>query len=145
MGFAGKVLMLVENSLPWDHRICKEAQMLKKSGYKVTVISLKWKGQKAKEILNGVTVYRIPQFELFEKKASGSNGRISRIFAHMKSFTGYFVEYFYFSFMCFLLSFYVLMREGFDVIHAHNPPIPYFLSGLSINCLGKNSFSTITT
>lgn len=137
MGYAGKVLMLVENSLPWDHRICKEAQMLQRSGYKVTVLSLKWKGQKTREILNGAIVYRIPQLELFEKKASGNNGAFSRIFAQIKSFTGYFVEYFYFSFMCFLLSFYVLIREGFDVVHAHNPPDTLFIIGAFYKIFGK--------
>jgi glycosyltransferase involved in cell wall biosynthesis len=137
MEYAGKVLMLVENSLPWDQRVYREAQTLHKSGYKVTVISLKRKGQTRREILNGVIVYRIPPFELFEKKASEKKGIFSRIFAQVKSFIGYFIEYFYFSFMCFFLSFYVLIREGFDVIHAHNPPDTLFFIGAFYRVFGK--------
>ena len=137
MEYAGKVLMLVENSLPWDLRVHKESQTLQKSGYKVSVISLKKKGQKAREIINGVTVYRIPPVEVFEKKVPENAGIFNRIFAHVIAFIGYFVEYFYFSFMCFLLSFYVLIREGFDVIHAHNPPDTLFFVGAFYKLFGK--------
>ena len=137
MEYAGKVLMLVENSLPWDLRVYSEARKLHKAGYKVTVISLKRKGQKSREIMDGVTVYRVPSLEVFEKKVSENSGFFRRIFAHVKSFIGYFVEYFYFSFLCFLMSFYVLVREGFDVIHAHNPPDTLFFIGAFYKIFGK--------
>jgi glycosyltransferase involved in cell wall biosynthesis len=137
MGYAGKVLMLVENSLPWDQRVYREAQTLHKSGYKVTVISLKKKGQTTREILNGIIVYRIPPLELFEKKASEKKGILNRIFAQLKSLIGYLVEYFYFSFMCLLFSFYALLREGFDVVHAHNPPDTLFIIGGFYKIFGK--------
>lgn len=137
MEYAGKVLMLVENSLPWDLRVYSEAQKLQKAGYKVTVISLKKKGQKSREIMNGVIVYRVPPLEIFEKKILENAGLISRIFAHFKSFIGYFVEYFYFSFLCFVMSFYVLVREGFDVIHAHNPPDTLVFIGAFYKIFGK--------
>ena len=64
MDHAGKVLMLVESSIPPDIRIINESSTLHKAGYKVTIISLKKKGQLSKEIMNGVTIYRIPKINL---------------------------------------------------------------------------------
>ena len=137
MAYAGKVLMLVENRLPEDLRVHKESQTLQKSGYKVTAISLKGKGQTSREVINGVTIYRIPPVEIFGKKTSESSGFIHKFIGIIKSFIGYFVEYFYFSFMCFAMSLYVLAREGFDVIHAHNPPDTLFFIGAFYKIFGK--------
>ncbi len=39
--------------------------------------------------------------------------------------------------MTFLLSFKVLFRHGFDVIHAANPPDMFFLIGLFYRLFGK--------
>src|SRR5579863_10578242 len=39
--------------------------------------------------------------------------------------------------MTFLMSFKVLIRHGFDVIHAANPPDMFFLIGLFYRLLGK--------
>jgi glycosyltransferase involved in cell wall biosynthesis len=137
MEYAGKVLMLVEASLPWDLRVNKESQTLQKAGYKVTIISLKRKGQLSREIINGVKIYRIPPIEIFGKKTFQNSGLPNKIIGHIKSFIGYFLEYFYFSFMCFVMSLYVAAKEGFDVIHAHNPPDTLFFVGAFYKLFGK--------
>lgn len=137
MEYAGKVLMLVEASLPWDLRVNKESQTLQKAGYKVTIISLKRQGQSFMEIINGVTIYRIPPIQVFGKKTLENSGFINKIIGHIKSIIGYFVEYFYFSFVSFVMSLYVLAREGFDVIHAHNPPDTLFFIGAFYKLFGK--------
>ena len=129
MAYTGKVLMLVENSLPWDLRVYRESETLQKAGYKVTAISIKEKGQLYSEIINGIKIYRIPAVEIFEKKPIENEGLFNKIKSFIKVFIGYIIEYFYFSFMCFVMSLYVLAREGFDVIHAHNPPDTLFFIG----------------
>ena len=86
MEYAGKILMLVENSLPFDQRVYREAITLQKSGYKVSVISLKRKGQQSREIINGVTIYRIPSLEVFGKKTLKNLDLFNRIIGHVKSF-----------------------------------------------------------
>ena len=47
----------------------------------------------------------------------------------MQRVTGYLVEYGYFTGGCLLLSVYIAVREGFDVVHAHNPPDTLFVVG----------------
>src|SRR5205809_806762 len=54
-----------------------------------------------------------------------------------RSAIGYVVEYCYFTAACFVVSSYVLVRRGFDVIHAHNPPDTLFLAALPFKLLGK--------
>ena len=102
---AGRVLMLVQNnSYPRDTRVRGEAEALRVAGYQISVISPSAKGQAWRELVNGVRVYRFPApFE-----------------AH--GFLGYFWEYTYATVAMFLLSLVVCAREGFDVIHAANPP-----------------------
>lgn len=137
MGYAGKVLMLVENNIPIDPRVWNEANTLRKSGYKVTIIALKKRGQENREIINEVTVYRVPALEIFDKQVPRTAGPFGRLLGHIKSFIGYVMEYFYFSTVSFFLSFYVLVKEGFDVVHAHNPPDTLFLVGGFYKIFGK--------
>ena len=55
----------------------------------------------------------------------------------MQRVTGYLVEYGYFTGGCLLLSVYIAVREGFDVVHAHNPPDTLFVVGAFHKLLGK--------
>jgi Glycosyltransferase len=55
----------------------------------------------------------------------------------LKSFLGYVIEYCYFTAACFVVSSYVFVRQGFDVMHAHNPPDTLFLAALPFKLLGK--------
>jgi glycosyltransferase involved in cell wall biosynthesis len=56
---------------------------------------------------------------------------------YMKSAIGYFSEYCYFTITCLFLSIYVLIKDGFDVIHIHNPPDTLILVGVFYRLFGK--------
>src|SRR5262245_43468394 len=117
-----KVLMLVENHFPQDTRVKNEAALLTDAGYKVAVIALRKQGQPGRETLDGVEVYRLPTLELFKKTPPAKVSRGKLVLIKLKSFLGYVVEYCYFTSACLVLSTYIFVRRGFDVIHAHNPP-----------------------
>jgi glycosyltransferase involved in cell wall biosynthesis len=132
-----KILMLVENYFPQDTRVTNEATLLTDAGYKVAVIALRKRGQAGRETLNGVEIYRLPTLELFKKTASANVNRIDLLLVKLKSFLGYVVEYCYFTTACLIVSSYIFVTRGFDVIHAHNPPDTLFLVALPFKLLGK--------
>ena len=134
---AVRILMLVENHFPQDTRVKNEAILLTESGYHVSVIELRNKGQVMTEIVNGVQVYRLPRLELFKKTSHGNLSRAGLLFLKLKSSLGYLFEYCYFTGACLVVSFYVFIRRGFDVIHAHNPPDTLFVVALPFKLLGK--------
>jgi len=129
--------MLVENHFPQDTRVKNEAILLTESGYHVSVIALRKKGQVMTEVVNGVQVYRLPRLELFKKTSHGNLSRAGLLFLKLKSSLGYLFEYCYFTAACLVVSFYVFIRRGFDVIHAHNPPDTLFVVALPFKLLGK--------
>lgn len=114
--------MLVENSFPADTRVRNEAGTLVENGYRVSVISLGLPGQRWREVVEGVTVYRVPRLTVFEKLPQGNPAGLARLTRTLRTIFGYLIEYGYFTSACLGLSLYVLVTEGFDVIHAHNPP-----------------------
>src|SRR5262245_42766047 len=118
---AGKrVLMLLENyTYPEDNRVRSEADALVKAGYQVSVISIGDPHQARYEVLDGVLVRRF-------RRAREANGLI-----------GYIWEYAYSMFWTFLLSLAAWMREGFDVLHAHNPPDTLVVIALFYKLFGK--------
>ena len=134
---AVRILMLVENHFPQDTRVKNEAILLTESGYHVSVIALREKGQVMTEVVNGVQVYRLPRLELFKKTSHGNLSRAGLLFLKLKSSLGYLFEYCYFTGACLVVSFYVFIRRGFDVIHAHNPPDTLFVVALPFKLLGK--------
>jgi len=101
------------------------------------VIALRKRGQAGRETLNGIEVYRLPTLELFKKTSPANGNRMNLLFVKLKSFLGYFVEYSYFTAACFIVSTYIFVRRGFDVLHAHNPPDTLFLVALPFKLLGK--------
>ena len=122
--FAGKmrrVLIIVENlPVPFDRRVWQEAKTLKNAGYQVSVICPRTEGFKAKyEFLEGIHIYRY------------------RLPIEAKSAMGFLLEYSAALFWGFVLAWKVLLRHGFDVIHACNPPDTIFLIGLPFKLLGK--------
>lgn len=127
--YVGKILMLVEDYYPADVRVRNEAVTLTKAGYKITIISLRKKGQPAKEKINEVGVYRIPKLELFQKSSKKRDSSILKLYQTAKSVVGYLIEYFYFTTACLILSLYIAIKESFDVVHIHNPPDTLFLVG----------------
>ncbi len=116
--FARKILMLVENYFPQDTRVTNEAGLLTDAGYQVAVIALRRQGQAGRETVNCVEVYRLPTLELFKKTPSANVNRMNLLFVKLKSFLGYVVEYCYFTAACLIVSTYIFLRRGFDVMHA---------------------------
>ncbi len=129
--------MLVENYFPQDTRVKNEAALLTDAGYKVAVIALRKQGQPRRETVDGVEVYRLPTLELFKKTPSANVNRINLVLVKLKSCLGYVVEYCYFTSACLIVSTYIFVRWGFDVMHAHNPPDTLFLAALPFKLLGK--------
>jgi len=121
MASAGRrVLMLLENQpFPQDGRVRRESFALADAGYQVTVICPRNGDQPRREVVNGVRVMRYPQ-------PPAGNG-----------LAGYLAEYGYSTAISFLLSLWVAIRGGFDVIHSHNPPDTMFVIGAFFKLFGK--------
>jgi glycosyltransferase involved in cell wall biosynthesis len=137
IGSARKTLMLVENYFPQDTRVTNEASLLTDAGYQVAVVALRRHDQPGHETLNSVEVYRVPTLELFKKTPFANVTRLNLLFVKLKSFLGYVLEYCYFTTACLIVSTYVFVKRGFDVMHAHNPPDTLFLVALPFKLLGK--------
>ncbi|MBN1121008.1 MAG: glycosyltransferase family 4 protein [Anaerolineae bacterium] len=115
-----RILMLLENNpYPQDSRVRKEANSLTEAGYAVTVICPRKAGQPRREVINGVSVSRFPA-------PTGGEG-----------FIGYLWEYGFSMLAMLVLSWGVLLRGGFDTVHAHNPPDTLVVIGLFYKLLGK--------
>ena len=136
-----RILMISEGPFPEDPRVKNEAYTLTEAGYKVFFLGINLTRRKFKEIVNGVTVYRLPHLNIFEKSdlfRSNKDGSIKHdIFYKMKSSIGYIVEYLYFTIFAFLASLYLVTREKIDIIHLHNPPNTPFLIGVFYKLFGK--------
>jgi glycosyltransferase involved in cell wall biosynthesis len=114
--------MLVENNFPADTRVRNEASTLVANGYRVSVIALRASGERSREVVDGVSVYRIPRLTIFGKLPAGKPKGLGTLIHKTRVVVGYLTEYTYFTSACLGLSLYVLVKEGFDVIHVHNPP-----------------------
>jgi glycosyltransferase involved in cell wall biosynthesis len=112
-GSQRKVLFIVENlPSPFDRRVWQEATTLQQHGYQVCIICPTGKGYEKKyEYIDQIHIYR----HSLPFEADGA--------------MGYAVEYSSALFWEFYLSFKVLFKHGFDVIHACNPPDLIFIVG----------------
>jgi len=100
-----RILMLLENSAySEDGRVRCEANSLAAAGYQVTVIGPAAEGEGWFEMFGDVAGYQFPPPPM----------------AH--GLLGYLVEYSYTLSILFVMTMWVAVRRGFDVIHAHNPP-----------------------
>lgn len=116
-----RILMILQNEgYPDDVRVALEAGSLRDAGYQVTVVCPRTNRlHKRYEVVAGVKVYRHPAPP------------------DLPGVVGYGIE-FAFSFTAALLvSFYLLLRNGFDVVHIHMPPDCNGFLGLFYRCLGK--------
>src|SRR5947209_10040209 len=134
---AGRVLMLVENCFPADTRVRNEAFTLAKNDFHVSIIALQGPGETAHEIVNGVSVYRVPRLTFFKKLPDAGRSTVGALFNRLRVVVGYFAEYVYFTSACLILSLYIAVRKGFDVVHAHNPPDTLFVVGAVHQLFGK--------
>jgi glycosyltransferase involved in cell wall biosynthesis len=62
---------------------------------------------------------------------------MNRLWVKLKALCGYITEYLYFTIACFIMSLYVLIKHGFDIIHVHNPPDTLFLVAALYKPFGK--------
>jgi glycosyltransferase involved in cell wall biosynthesis len=108
-----RVLILVENlPSPFDRRVWQEATTLHANGYGVSIICPTGKGyEKHYEEINGIHIYR---YDL-PMEAEGAKG--------------YSIEYSAALWHTFRLAWKVRREQGFDVVHACNPPDLLFLIG----------------
>jgi len=115
-----RVLMLLENG-PYsqDARVPGEATALASAGYTVSVICPAAPQQPWRQVLNGVHVYCYP---------SPPTG---------DGFLAYLLEYGYSMVATFFLSLFVLLREGFDIIHAACPPDTFAFIAALYKLIGK--------
>ena len=112
MRSSASVLMLVENNAyPLDVRVRREARALHDAGYQVTVIAPRARGQRWREDVDGIVAYRYPA-------PPGGSG-----------LAGYAFEFGYSTLAMLVLSLWVGLRRGIDVVHAANPPDTLFVVG----------------
>jgi glycosyltransferase involved in cell wall biosynthesis len=116
-----RVLFLVENlPSPFDRRVWQEATALRDAGCGVSIVCPTGRGyEKTFESIDGIDIYR------YVLPAEGEGA------------LGYLVEYSAALAFTFFLSWKVLFRRGFDVIHACNPPDLFFLIGGFWKLFGK--------
>lgn len=113
------VMLLENNPYPQDVRVRKETAVLTNMGHKVSIICPAKKGQKMQECVKDVEVYRYPALP------------------EINNFLGFVLEYSYALLAAFFLTFYIFIRHGFDIIHAHNPPDIYLFIALLYKPFGK--------
>lgn len=108
-----RILILVENlPSPFDRRVWQEATTLQAAGYHVSIICPTGKGYESHyEELDGIHIYR---YDL-PMEAEGAKG--------------YVIEYGTALSQTFRLAWKVRREQGFDAIHACNPPDLLFLVG----------------
>ena len=116
-----RVLILVENlPSPFDRRVWQEACTLRAAGYQVSIICPTGPGcERRFEIIDDVHIYRYR----LPLEASGP--------------AGYLLEYLWALTQTFVLACRVLLKRGFDVVHACNPPDLLFIIGGFFKLLGK--------
>lgn len=115
-----RVLLLVENNpYPADFRVRREALALRDAGYQVRVIAPRATGQRWHEVVDGVDVRRFPAVH-------GARG-----------LAGYALEFGWATSAMLVLSAWVAVSEGFDVIHAANPPDTLWLIAAVFKLAGK--------
>ena len=116
-----RILILVENlPCPFDRRVWQEAGALRDAGYAVSIICPTGKGcEKKYESIDDIDIWR------YDLPREGAGA------------LGYLVEYGAALLFTFVLTFKVLFKRGFDVIHACNPPDLFFLIGGLFKLFGK--------
>lgn len=131
--------MLTESNFPLDTRIRQEADTLVQNGHHVSIIAIKENDQLFFESKNGINIYRVPKIEIFKYGKQAASTKLtffSKRLKLLKAIVGYGFEYFYFTFICFCLSFFILIKDKFNVIHTHNPPDTLFIIPLFYKIFG---------
>jgi glycosyltransferase involved in cell wall biosynthesis len=121
LSHAKRVLFLVENlPSPFDRRVWQEATTLRGAGYEVSIICPTGKGcEKKLEAIDGIDIWR------YDLPTEGEGA------------LGYLIEYCAALAFTFWISFKVLLKKNFDVVHACNPPDLFWLIGGFYKLFGK--------
>jgi len=115
-----RVLMILENcSYLRDTRVGKQAKALQERGYQVSVISPEPGRLPSRAVIEGVTVYGFPPLSVYQ-------GTV-----------GYFLEYLYATFAIAVLTAYIALARGFDILHIANPPDCIILAMAIYKLIGK--------
>ena len=116
-----RVLMVVENNtVPFDRRVLQEATALRDAGYTVTVVAPRSKrARRFRELIDGITVLRHP-----------------RVLEAARSWQ-YAVEYVNALLWEIALSLFVVISIGVDVVHIANPPDTAFILGPLLRLAGS--------
>jgi glycosyltransferase involved in cell wall biosynthesis len=121
MASPGRILHLSENlPLPFDRRVWMELNALRAAGYQVSAIcpmGEQW--TLAHEVIDGITIHRYPP-------PPPTQGALSYIW-----------EFLYCWLQTLRLTLRVQAREGFDVIHAANPPDTFWAIAALFKPFGK--------
>ena len=112
-------MLLENNPYPQDIRVRQEANALVAAGHQVMVIAPMRSGQPWRQVCQDVHAYRFPA-------PPDANGFLSYLF-----------EYGYSMVAIFLISVFIFLRHGFDVIHTHNPPDTLVLIAAFYKLFGK--------
>ena len=114
------ILILLENHIyPNDVRVRPHAESLSADGYRVTVIGPGGKGYAGSEIINGVQIYRYPA--LFAENSKKE----------------YIAEYLVSVFFLTILTLWVWIRHGLNILLFYNPPDILWICGLLPKLFGK--------
>jgi glycosyltransferase involved in cell wall biosynthesis len=115
-----RVVALSENNpYPRDVRVRPHMEALADAGYQVALICPHAQGQLWNETINGVRVYRFPTLPAGLHAA------------------GYILEFFWATLVMTVLTLWVWIRHGMDVLHIYNPPESLFVAGLLPKLAGK--------
>ncbi|MBZ5667067.1 MAG: glycosyltransferase family 4 protein [Acidobacteriia bacterium] len=117
-----RVIFLVENmSFPQDRRVRQEAEALATRGWKVSVICPRGgtDGSSSFEVIDNIKVYR------YRQPFQGGG------------MLGYVLEYGWAMLASFILILSIWAKDGFDVLHAANPPDLFFLVAAPFLLCGK--------
>lgn len=112
------VTLLENNPYPADARVRPHMEALAAAGYQVTVMALHRRGQPWQEIVNRVRVYRFP----LPRGTRAIN---------------YGLEFLCATLVMTLLTLWVWLRHGLDVLHIYNPPDCLFVAALLPRLAGK--------
>jgi glycosyltransferase involved in cell wall biosynthesis len=119
-GSTHKVLMLLGNAAyATDPRPKREAKSLQQAGYHISVICPRGLNRPFHQVLDGVHVYHFPTLY------------------HGGGVFGYLMEYGYTFIAMFVLSLWVWLRRGVDIVHVHNPPDILFFIAIFFKLFGK--------
>lgn len=115
-----RVTMLLENNpYPRDVRVRAEAESLVSAGYEVEVIAPRARGQRRREVVNGVAIRRF--------RCIDGSGRGAR---------GFLLEFIIAAAALHLAAVRALVH-GSDVLHLHNPPDMLFGAGALFRLAGR--------